>query len=211
MLYNAERNAAISGILLRCDPQLQLLLLLALQQNSLADSHECLVLECECCLLIRSQSTWVEHLPGPVSRSVCFDTSCHGVRQRESQKGAGHQLREVLSQGLMRISDYQRRRILHLIKHFKSAHKQQTSFSGAHSWNGASSPAPGRLSASHAASMPHRSALAPGSPKGVIPVSSASALECIQSLFSSWSACAYWGCLCSCLEVVLGPQDIYLR
>ncbi|CAL5227833.1 g10862 [Coccomyxa viridis] len=72
-------------------------------------------------------------------------------------------------EGLMRISDYQRRRILHLIKHFKSAHKQQTSFSGAHSWNGASSPAPGRLSASHAASMPHRSALAPGSPKGVIP------------------------------------------
>ena len=98
-------------------------------------------------------------------------------RQQETRESDGRQLREVLSQGLMRISDYQRRRILHLIKHFKSAHKQQTTFSGAHSFNGASSPAPGRLSASHAASMPHRSALAPSSPKNAIPVSSVSLLR----------------------------------
>ena len=76
-------------------------------------------------------------------------------------------------QGLMRISDYQRRRILHLIKHFKSAHKQQqATFSGAHSWNGASALAPGRLSASRAASMPRSSTLAPGSPRAAPPVSS---------------------------------------
>ena len=73
----------------------------------------------------------------------------------------------------MRISDYQRRRILHLIKHFKSAHKQQATFSGAHSWNGASSPAPGRLSTSRAASMPRSGTLAPGSPRAAMPVSSA--------------------------------------
>ena len=70
----------------------------------------------------------------------------------------------------MRISDYQRRRILHLIKHFKSAHKQQAAYSGAHSWNASSSPAPGRLSTSRAASMPHRSVLVPTSPKAAMPV-----------------------------------------
>lgn len=71
----------------------------------------------------------------------------------------------------MRISDYQRRRILHLIKHFKSAHKQQAAFSGAHSWNGSSSLAPGRLSTSRAASLPRHSVLAPLSPKAAVPVS----------------------------------------
>ena len=44
-------------------------------------------------------------------------------------------------QGLMRISDYQRRRILHLIKHFKSVHKQQA-FSGGRSWNSRAVHAP---------------------------------------------------------------------
>ena len=81
--------------------------------------------------------------------------------------GEGRLLTAVSAQGLMRISDYQRRRILHLIKHFKSAHKQQAAFSAAHSLNGASSPAPGRLSTCRAAS----GKLTPSSPDTAAPVS----------------------------------------
>ena len=76
----------------------------------------------------------------------------------------------------MRISDYQRRRILHLIKHFKSAHKHQAALLSRHSWsnNGIGqqgSPPAGRLSTARAASMPDPSMLGPGSPKPPVSVS----------------------------------------
>ena len=76
-------------------------------------------------------------------------------------------------QGLMRISDYQRRRILNLIKHFKATRKQQkprSAFTGSRSWNGGAVQA--RLNASgrgadmlRAASMPASGVLAGGSPE----------------------------------------------
>ena len=80
-------------------------------------------------------------------------------------------------QGLMRISDYQRRRILHLIKHFKSVHKQQA-FSGSRSSKSRAMRAP--LETALAADRPdlHRAASEPqsgipqwGTPHACAPVS----------------------------------------
>ena len=83
------------------------------------------------------------------------------------------------SQGLMRISDYQRRRILNLIKHFKATHKQQkprSAFPGSRSWNGGAVQA--RLNASgrgaemfRAASLPAPGVLAGSSPEAAVHVS----------------------------------------
>ena len=88
----------------------------------------------------------------------------------------------------MRISDYQRRRILHLIKHFKSVHKQQA-FSSSRSSNSRAvrTPAQTALAADppdlhRAASEPHSGMPQWGSPHAHAPVClCAHTRPCIQS------------------------------
>ena len=95
-------------------------------------------------------------------------------------------------QGLMRISDYQRRRILHLIKHFKSVHKQQA-FGGSRSFSSRAMHAPPQtaLAADHpdlhrAASEPQSGMPQWGSPHAHAAVRPcAHTCSCIQSHGSS--------------------------